>query len=177
MLVGARPCVGYSRRLKLFRSSVSLRTLVGEGFVDSLVRPDRNTTGTSILAAELDGKRQEIPIEAVPGLRRMAVLADATAQRTQSSPAARRSASPQRRACRRRPADLSLSREPEGNETPLNLVILARFDPAELSEETRARAAKGVVAYSAICTHQACPVNMWSKDRDAFVCSCHGSIF
>jgi Rieske Fe-S protein len=69
---------------------------------------------------------------------------------------------------------------PEGterNETPLNLVILARFDPAELSEETRARAADGVVAYSAICTHQACPVNMWSKDRNAFVCSCHGSIY
>src|SRR6516164_10135720 len=63
------------------------------------------------------------------------------------------------------------------NGTPLNLVILARFDPAELSDETRDRAADGVVAYSAVCTHQACPVNMWSKDRDAFVCSCHGSIF
>jgi rieske iron-sulfur protein len=63
------------------------------------------------------------------------------------------------------------------NGTPLNLVILARFDPADLSEETRARAAEGVVAYSAVCTHQACPVNMWSKDRDAFVCSCHGSVF
>lgn len=63
------------------------------------------------------------------------------------------------------------------NETPLNLVILARFDPAALSEETRGRAAEGVVAYSAVCTHQACPVNMWSKDRDAFVCSCHGSVF
>ena len=63
------------------------------------------------------------------------------------------------------------------NETPLNPVILARFDPAALSEETRARAAEGVVAYSAIRTHQACPMNMWSKDRDAFVCSCHGSVY
>jgi rieske iron-sulfur protein len=63
------------------------------------------------------------------------------------------------------------------NETPLNLVILARFDPAELSEDTRARAAEGVVAYSAVCTHQACPVNMWSKERNAFVCSCHGSVY
>jgi rieske iron-sulfur protein len=42
---------------------------------------------------------------------------------------------------------------------------------------TRARAAEGVVAYSAICTHQNCPVNMWSKDHNAFVCSCHGSVF
>ncbi len=59
----------------------------------------------------------------------------------------------------------------------LNLVILARFDLGELADETRARAADGVVAYSAICTHQACPVNMWSKERNAFVCSCHGSVF
>jgi rieske iron-sulfur protein len=63
------------------------------------------------------------------------------------------------------------------NGTPLNLVILARFDPAELTEETRERAAEGVVAYSAVCTHQACPVNMWSKARDGFVCSCHGSLY
>lgn len=63
------------------------------------------------------------------------------------------------------------------NESRLNLVILARFDPAQLIGETRTRAAEGVVAYSAICTHQACPVNMWSKERDAFVCSCHGSVY
>jgi rieske iron-sulfur protein len=63
------------------------------------------------------------------------------------------------------------------NDSRLNLVILARFDPAALTDETRARAADGVVAYSAICTHQGCPVNMWSKERNAFVCSCHASIF
>jgi len=49
--------------------------MVGSGLVNSLARPDGNTTGTSILAADLDGKRQEILIEAVPGLRRMAALA------------------------------------------------------------------------------------------------------
>jgi Rieske Fe-S protein len=63
------------------------------------------------------------------------------------------------------------------SESRLNLVILARFDPAALTDETRARAADGVVAYSAICTHQGCPVNMWSKERNAFVCSCHASIY
>ena len=69
---------------------------------------------------------------------------------------------------------------PDGSvrsDSRLNLVILARFDPAALTDETRARAADGVVAYSAICTHQGCPVNMWSKERNAFVCSCHASIF
>jgi putative tryptophan/tyrosine transport system substrate-binding protein len=50
--------------------------MVAEGFVASLARPDGHTTGISILATELDGKRQELLIEAVPGLRRMAALAD-----------------------------------------------------------------------------------------------------
>jgi Rieske Fe-S protein len=86
-----------------------------------------------------------------------------------------------------RPEDLALGgpqvqaypMAPDGTvrDSRLNLVILARFDPAALTGETRARAADGVVAYSAVCTHQGCPVNMWSKERDAFVCSCHGSIF
>ena len=52
--------------------------LVGEGLVESLARPNGNTTGISILATELDGKRQEILIEAVPGIRRMAALADSS---------------------------------------------------------------------------------------------------
>jgi putative ABC transport system substrate-binding protein len=50
--------------------------MVGSGLVNSLAHPGGNTTGTSIFATELDGKRQEILIEAVPGLRRMAALAD-----------------------------------------------------------------------------------------------------
>jgi putative tryptophan/tyrosine transport system substrate-binding protein len=50
--------------------------LLGSGFVNSLSRPDGNTTGVSILAFDADGKRQDILIEAVPGLRLMAVLTD-----------------------------------------------------------------------------------------------------
>ena len=50
--------------------------MVAAGFVRSLARPGGNTTGVSILAPELDGKRQEILMEAVPGARRIAVLAD-----------------------------------------------------------------------------------------------------
>src|SRR6267142_929656 len=50
--------------------------MVGEGLVGSMARPNGNTTGVSILATELDGKRQEILVEAVPGLRRIAALAD-----------------------------------------------------------------------------------------------------
>jgi putative ABC transport system substrate-binding protein len=53
--------------------------MLAEGLVNSLARPNGNTTGVTIVAAELDGKRQEILIEAVPGLRGMAVLADPSA--------------------------------------------------------------------------------------------------
>jgi hypothetical protein len=52
--------------------------MVGEGLVESFARPNGNTTGVSILALELEGKRQEILIEAVPGIRRMAALAEAS---------------------------------------------------------------------------------------------------
>jgi putative ABC transport system substrate-binding protein len=51
--------------------------MLGAGLVNSLARPEGNTTGISILATELDGKRQDILIEAVPGVHRLAALADA----------------------------------------------------------------------------------------------------
>jgi putative tryptophan/tyrosine transport system substrate-binding protein len=51
--------------------------MVRSGLVTTLAHPSGNTTGLSLLGHELDGKRQEILIEAVPGLRRMAALADA----------------------------------------------------------------------------------------------------
>jgi hypothetical protein len=51
--------------------------MVGSGLVASLDRPGGNLTGISILATELDGKRQEILMELVPAARRMAALADA----------------------------------------------------------------------------------------------------
>jgi putative tryptophan/tyrosine transport system substrate-binding protein len=50
--------------------------MVGQGFVRSLAHPGGNTTGVTLLAAELDGKRQEILIEALHGVRRIALLAD-----------------------------------------------------------------------------------------------------
>jgi putative ABC transport system substrate-binding protein len=51
--------------------------MVAEGLVASLARPGGNTTGISLLSPELDGKRQEILLETVPGLRKLAILADA----------------------------------------------------------------------------------------------------
>jgi putative ABC transport system substrate-binding protein len=50
--------------------------MVATGLVESLARPGGNITGISLLSPELDGKRQEILIEAVPGVRKIGVLAD-----------------------------------------------------------------------------------------------------
>src|SRR6516164_7920282 len=50
--------------------------MVGSRFVASLAKPGGNTTGVSILSNELDGKRQQILMETVPGAHRYAALAD-----------------------------------------------------------------------------------------------------
>jgi putative ABC transport system substrate-binding protein len=50
--------------------------MVAARLVASLARPGGNITGISLLSPELDGKRQDILMEAVPGVRRMAALAD-----------------------------------------------------------------------------------------------------
>src|SRR6516165_6659383 len=57
-----------------YRSSVGI--LVAPLIVLAIAKPDGNTTGVSILSTELDGKRQELLMEAVPGARRVATLAD-----------------------------------------------------------------------------------------------------
>jgi ABC-type uncharacterized transport system substrate-binding protein len=50
--------------------------MVLEGHVSSMVNHGGNTTGISILAPELDGKRQQILMEMLPDAHRMAILTD-----------------------------------------------------------------------------------------------------
>jgi putative tryptophan/tyrosine transport system substrate-binding protein len=50
--------------------------MVAGGFAASLAKPGGNITGISLMSPDLDGKRQDILIEAVPGAHRIAVLAD-----------------------------------------------------------------------------------------------------
>ena len=49
---------------------------VGDGLVASLSRPGGNVTGLSLQALDLAGKQLELLREVLPGLRRLAVLAD-----------------------------------------------------------------------------------------------------
>jgi rieske iron-sulfur protein len=61
----------------------------------------------------------------------------------------------------------------------LNEILIIRLDPAELDEQTKARAVDGIIAYSAICSHAGCPVTAWMKsdvgDKEVFKCMCHNS--
>ena len=50
--------------------------MLAAGFVRSFSHPGGNITGVSILGAELDGKRLELLMEAVPSARNIAILAD-----------------------------------------------------------------------------------------------------
>jgi rieske iron-sulfur protein len=59
----------------------------------------------------------------------------------------------------------------------LNKIVLMRFAEADLPPALKARAAGGVIAYSAICTHQACDVKTWLSKEQSLVCFCHSSKF
>ncbi len=59
----------------------------------------------------------------------------------------------------------------------LNQLLLLRLAPETLAPETRSRAADGVVAYTAICTHNGCDIDDWLADRQVLSCSCHFSTF
>jgi putative tryptophan/tyrosine transport system substrate-binding protein len=71
------PCVRAAQQATKTLPILALaEDMVRSGFVASLAKPGGNTTGVSILTSELNGKRQEILLEVVPGVRRMATLAD-----------------------------------------------------------------------------------------------------
>lgn len=63
----------------------------------------------------------------------------------------------------------------------LNELVVVKLDPADLDEDTRARSADGIVAYSAICSHAGCPVTAWVKaakgEKEVLKCMCHNSEF
>ncbi|WP_084267731.1 QcrA and Rieske domain-containing protein [Azohydromonas lata] len=59
----------------------------------------------------------------------------------------------------------------------LNKVLLVKLDPAGLDDAARSRAADGVLAFSAVCTHQGCDVSEWNEAEKALLCFCHFSRF
>jgi rieske iron-sulfur protein len=63
------------------------------------------------------------------------------------------------------------------DDSRLNQVLLVRLDPSQLNPDTRARAADGVVAYSAVCTHTGCDTWDWQPGSSSIKCPCHFSEF
>lgn len=61
--------------------------------------------------------------------------------------------------------------------TRLNRILLIRGDPSAMDAATAPRAAEGVLAYSAFCTHQGCDVNSWVAAEKVLLCFCHFSKF
>ncbi len=59
----------------------------------------------------------------------------------------------------------------------MHRIIVARLNPATLSDGTRALAADDLVAYSAICTHNGCEVDAPLGESQTIFCSCHSSTF
>jgi len=86
-----------------------------------------------------------------------------------------------------KPADLKLGADPylgwalDPNDkvprdgTRLNQILLMRFDPSSLTDREKAWAVDGVVAFSAICTHQGCTVTYWLTAPQVLECPCHQS--
>ena len=63
------------------------------------------------------------------------------------------------------------------DDSRLNQILLVRLDPSRLNTDTRARAADGVVAYSAVCTHTGCDMWDWQPASSTIKCPCHFSEF
>jgi Rieske Fe-S protein len=59
----------------------------------------------------------------------------------------------------------------------LNQILMVRLDETRLKADTKARAAQGVVAYSAVCTHTGCDGLSWAADKLWFKCPCHETEF
>jgi rieske iron-sulfur protein len=59
----------------------------------------------------------------------------------------------------------------------LNQILLVRFGATDLAEDTLARSADGIVAYSGVCTHAGCDITLWKSEAKRFGCPCHESEF
>jgi len=59
----------------------------------------------------------------------------------------------------------------------LNKILLVRVPSERINKSILSKSADGVLAYSAVCTHQGCDLTTYNRDDDTFVCFCHLSQF
>ncbi|WP_424956071.1 ubiquinol-cytochrome c reductase iron-sulfur subunit [Hyphomicrobium sp. 1Nfss2.1] len=58
-----------------------------------------------------------------------------------------------------------------------SLLLLVRLKEDEIGPSTKPHSADGIVAYSAVCTHNGCPITSIHENQRMIVCNCHGSTF
>lgn len=56
-------------------------------------------------------------------------------------------------------------------------VLLYRVAPEKIPDDIRGDTVDGVIAYSALCTHQGCMVSGWDAPTKQFICPCHTGLF
>jgi rieske iron-sulfur protein len=63
------------------------------------------------------------------------------------------------------------------NQSRANKLVVIRLPEDQMETATKGRSASGVLAYSALCTHQACDVKTWIAKEKVLVCFFHASKF
>ena len=63
------------------------------------------------------------------------------------------------------------------NQSRSNKLVVIRLPEDQMQATTKGRSAGGVLAYSALCTHQSCDVKTWLAKEKVLVCFCHASKF
>lgn len=56
-------------------------------------------------------------------------------------------------------------------------VLVYRVAPEKIPDDIKGDTVEGVIAYSALCTHQGCMVSGWDAPTKQFICPCHAGLF
>ena len=65
----------------------------------------------------------------------------------------------------------------EVRESEKSTVLVYRVAPEKIQDDIRGDTVDGIIAYSALCTHQGCLLSEWDKAAKQFICPCHNGLF
>lgn len=78
------------------------------------------------------------------------------------------------------PPLLAYTKDPVTNairDSRASVLLLMKLKEADMDDATKDKAAGGIVAYSAVCTHEGCSITAMNDTHRMAVCNCHGSTF
>ena len=66
----------------------------------------------------------------------------------------------------------------DNGDTDHATVLLYRVDPAKITvEDVKHDTVEGILAFTAVCPHQACMLTGWDASTKQFLCPCHQALF